>query len=559
MRRFLPASAIVAFVVGLLAQTSVPLSTKELPPDSLCIVSGRVVTAAEGSPLKSARVALEPEDPRPNNHFYAVTSDGDGRFLIKDIPPGRYRFFAIRQGFVDQHYLSHGTESEAVLSLKPGQKIGDVLFRMGLAAVITGRVTDDDGDAMVRVQVVALHRPSEDELDDEEGPPASHKQELAPAASARTDDRGLYRIFGLKAGEYFIRAVDSLEPYGDDMIGQDYSVRQYLGTEYAPVYYPAAAQPSQAQVIAVKAGDEVQANILMQRIKTVEVAGRVLGRNGPAKDTWVRLGQPGADNYGTDRQTTTDEKGEFRLKGISPGSYVIVAYQRDGGSGVYEQRGRQKIEVGDENIDSLTVSLGGGVSFQGRVAVVGPGSPPLDRIVIVFYAIDSDEQSGGYCRVKNDGTFEITSVKEGDYAIRVGGLDQDWYVKSVRLGADDILKKGLQVENGASGGSLLVAVSSASAQLDGSVTDGDNAVIGARVRITPDPETPYIRFRSRSTRTDQNGHYSITGLAPGKYRVIAKSPASEGSDSLKSDPQSVTLSEHGHETVQLVIVKPHTD
>ena len=560
MRRFLPASVIVALAASLLAQTSAPVSSKDEPPDSSCVVSGRVVTAADGAPLKSARVALEPENSRSNNHLNAATSDGEGRFLLKDVPPGRYHFFATRQGFVDQPYLSPGAQSEIVLSLKPGQKMSEVLFRMRAAAVITGRVTNEDGEAMVRVQVLALRKPTDDELDDDEPRSRSHKQELLPASSAHTDDRGLYRIFGLEPGEYYIRVVDLFQPDpGVSSVSQDFWVREYLGSEYAPVYYPSVTQVSQAQAISVKAGDEVQANVLMQRVKTVEIAGRVVGSNRPVKDTFVGLEEPGANSYGSDRHATTDEKGNFKLKGVPPGSYVIVAYQRAGGSGIYEQSARQKIEVGSENIDSLTVSLGGGASFQGRVTVAGAASPALNRIGITLIGVDSDEQSGGHGRVKDDGTFEITSVREGDYAIRVWGLEQNWYLKSVRLGADDILEKGLQVENGAAGGSLAVVVSAASGQLDGSVTDGDNAVIGARVRIKPDPDTPYVRFRSRSTSTDQSGHFSVTGLAPGKYRVVAKSPASPGSDPLKSDPETVTLSERDHKTIELVIPKPQHD
>jgi len=139
------------------------------------------------------------------------------------------------------------------------------------------------------------------------------------------------------------------------------------------------------------------------------------------------------------------------------------------------------------------------------------------------------------------------------------GLEHDWYVKSVRLGADDILEKGLQLEKGASGGRLEVVVSSASAQVEGSVNEGSEAMIGAHVRITPDPETPYNRFRSRSAKTDQAGNFSITGLAPGEYRVFASYPASPRSGSLKSDAQLVTLSEHAHKTVQLVMVKPQAE
>src|SRR5436309_2753903 len=437
MRRFLPVMFAVA--LSLLAQTPVPSPDKkaEEHPASPCRVGGRVVTAAEGSPLKSARVALVPEDSRSDTLIYGATSDSDGHFLLKEVVPGRYRFCATRAGFVDQQYQSQGTDAGAVLALKPGQKISDVLFSMTAAAVITGRVNNEDGEPMIRVQVVALRRPTEEETE-EDIAFASRKQTLIPVASSQTDEKGI-----------------------------------------------------------------------------------------------------------------------FKLKGIPPGSYVIVAYEER--EGVMTGQARQKVEIGGESIESLTISLGSGATFQGRVTVSGPGSLTSDRISVALFPVDEDEQLGGHGRVKKDGTFEITSVKDGNYAIRLWGLEHDWYVKSVRLGADDILEKGLQLEKGASGGRLEVVVSSASAQVEGSVNEGSEAMIGAHVRITPDPETPYNRFRSRSAKTDQAGNFSITGLAPGEYRVFASYPASPRSGSLKSDAQLVTLSEQPHKTVQLVMVKPQAE
>jgi hypothetical protein len=79
-------------------------------------------------------------------------------------------------------------------------------------------------------------------------------------------------------------------------------------------------------------------------------------------------------------------------------------------------------------------------------------------------------------------------------------------------------------------------------------------MIGARVRITPDPETPYNRSRAYSATTDQTGRFSVAALAPGKYRVIAKSQALPGSESLKAEPQTITLSEHDHKTVALTML-----
>jgi len=548
MRRFLPSPAVMIVTLTLFAQTSAPSSDNTEHPAALCVVAGRVVTSAEGNPLKSARVVLVPEQSGSRRQPYAIASDSDGRFILKDVVPGRYQFFATRPGFLEQKYQAKGIEGGAVLSLKPGEKLSDVLFRMTLAAVVTGRVTNEEGEAMPRVNVLALRAPSEEEIEDE-GRFAHRKPELWPVAAAQTDDRGQYRIFGLKPGEYYVRVTESFEPDRNVMVDQIW-IRELLGSEYAAVYYPGVAQVSQAQMVSVRAGDEVQADVSMQRVKTVQVAGHVIGPNGPAKNASVSLEQPGVVDV--DHQDTTDEKGNFRLRGVPPGSYVFVVYQRGDGD-TYGPSAWQKVEIGDENIDSLTVFLGGGTNFQGRVSVAGLGSVTLDRMRVILLSIDQDTQFW-HGRVKKDGTFEIMSVRDGDYAISINGLEDGWYIKSVRLGSDDIFEKGLQLEKGGSSGRLEVTVSSGCAQLEGSVSDHDGAVIGARVRVVPDPETPYNRSRSQSTTTDQAGHFSFNRLPPGSYRVLAKSPVSSDDTSNKSEPQDVTLSEHDHKTVQLTMV-----
>jgi protocatechuate 3,4-dioxygenase beta subunit len=97
-----------------------------------------------------------------------------------------------------------------VLSLRPGERVSDVLFRMTASGVVTGRMTNEDGEPMVSAQVVALQRPSEEELEDEGASP-SRKWRLQAVGSAQTDDRGQYRLFGLDPGEYYLKAVDSSE------------------------------------------------------------------------------------------------------------------------------------------------------------------------------------------------------------------------------------------------------------------------------------------------------------------------------------------------------------
>ena len=552
MRRFLLALAMMALAISLAAQTSTDKTAE--PSDAPCLVAGRVVTAAGGHPLTSATVVLVP-DLRSDHRVYAGSSDSEGHFLVKDIPPGRYQFFAIHPGFVDQGYQSPEPEDGVLLSLKPGQKVNDALFRMTAAAVIAGVVHSDEGDAMVGTQVLALRRRSPEEIEEDERP-FSRKQKLRPVAEAHTDDRGQYRIFGLKPGEYYILVTQSAESDSGMLAGENYWVAENLGSEYAPVYYPGVMQLSQAQEVSVKAGDEVLADFSVQRIKTVEVGGQVIGLNGPAKNVWVVLFEPDEELFASIHQTTADETGKFRLKGIPPGNYMFVAVEQHGNTTT--GRTRQTVEVGGENIESLIISLAGGTAFSGRVSVAGPGSVAFDEVRVSLLSVDEDDLSSGEGHVEKDGTFEITSVPEGDYAVQVQGLEHDWYVKSVRLGSNDVMERGLRLEKGAAGGKLEVVVSAASAQLEGLVTDGDRVIMGAHVRITPHPETPYNRGRSHTATTDQTGRFSVTGLAPGEYRVIARSARVPGSDSLKSDPQIVNLSEHDHKTLHLAIAKPQS-
>jgi hypothetical protein len=97
---------------------------------------------------------MSEQKPQRGPRIFAATSDSDGRFTIKSVPAGRYQFFASHTGYVNQQYQSSGAEKGAVLALRSGQEIKDVLFRMILAAVATGRVTDEDGKAMENIQIV---------------------------------------------------------------------------------------------------------------------------------------------------------------------------------------------------------------------------------------------------------------------------------------------------------------------------------------------------------------------------------------------------------------------
>jgi protocatechuate 3,4-dioxygenase beta subunit len=528
-----------------------PKAVEKLPPTSS--VSGRVVTAAEATPLKSARVVLIPERQGTGSlQVRSAMSDAEGKFNIKGVSAGRYRFLASHNGYVDQQFQSAGTEKGAVLALRAGEEVKDVLFRLNLAAVITGRVDNEDGEPMANIQVVALQRPSEEERED--NPSLGHR-ELSAAAGGQTDDRGQYRLFGLKPGEYYIRAIDQFMPTTMMMgiTSDDWAVHQSLGTQYAPVYYPGVTQIGQAEAVLVRPGEEGEADFILRRVKTVEVLGKVIGVDGkPATDCFVWLIETPATESSLNHDASPDKKGEFKIEGVPPGSYLLMAEQNSSDERRYHAQA--KIELGDENLESVTLFLGRGTKISGRVAVQA-GTVNTDRLFVSLVAPD-EIIPGGSSRVKKDGSFEILDVPDGSFTFDLSGLEEGYYIRSARVGRDDVLTNGLQIEKGQTGGTIQVVVGNSTAQLEGVVTQKGVAMVGARVRASSLPETPYNRNRARSTRTDQSGHFSFAAIAPGRYKVIAKFSGQDNAKPGVSDPQTVDISENEHRQTEMTLVSP---
>jgi hypothetical protein len=483
MRCVLLLAATITAAITLAAQAVSPQPDQS--KQNLCTVAGRVVTAAEGTPLKSVHVMLTAENPgRRDPRTYGSYSDTGGVFLLKNVAPGRYRLFAERTGFVSQQYHSSDTQGGALLGLQPRQQVNDILFRLVLAAVVTGRVADEDEEPMAGIRVMALRRPTEEEQE-EESYASRQQDQLMPAGSARTDDRGQYRIFGLKPGEYYLQATESLQPSQDLPEAQDYFVREALGAEYAPVFYPGVLQRGQAETIALRPGDEAQVDFSLRHIKTVEISGRVFSPDGKPVNAIIVLQDAGVEDYFEGHNTNTDAEGKFQLKGVPPGSYILMAYQQASDE-VYYPTARQELSVGNDNIESLTIALSRGTDFTGKVAMEGLTRPNYIRVSL--HAVGGKDLGYYGGRVKPDGSFDLKGVPEGNYAIQVYGEDESrWYVKSARLGSDDVLEHGLEVEKG-TGGTLEIVISAARTQMEGSVMQDDKPAVGARVRIVAEPE-----------------------------------------------------------------------
>src|SRR5215472_5911494 len=119
-------------------------------------VEGFVTRDPDSQPVKKALIELIAENQSQAGNYTAITA-ADGTFRIDNVLPGRYHLFAERTGLLDLDRQRRHTDGQ-ILTLAPGQELKDLHLRLQAAAIIRGRVTDEDGDPLPNAEVTALRQ-----------------------------------------------------------------------------------------------------------------------------------------------------------------------------------------------------------------------------------------------------------------------------------------------------------------------------------------------------------------------------------------------------------------
>jgi protocatechuate 3,4-dioxygenase beta subunit len=521
-----------------------------------CTVSGQVVRADSGEPLKSARLVLIEQAHSEKPHTYKAFSDAEGRFSITGIAPGRYRFAASHNGFVPQQFHPEGASGlGALLELSPGQKLDKTLFRLIPAAVITGKITDEDGQPVAGVEMEALIDPHKAELlygdsDDQEPETAmlQSKLELVPVGMGVTNDLGEYRMYGLPAGDYYVAAIDSGMPELTENTLRTGSMGWAIGnepvTDHPPMYYPGVFSRAEAQKLHVAPGGTVRVDLTLRSEKTVKVAGRILRENGqPAAGIYVSLEARDMDVMFSSMRNmaTTDAQGRFSIENVIPGSYVLLAGKMEGQT---QLSAVLPMEIAGQPPSELTLRLERGMSLSGSVRFAEPPSGAqqveLGSLRVWLSPTDRVISGGGTAEVKKDGTFRISDLRRSTYAVAINGLPSGWYLKSASLGSTDALAQGVTL--GAATAPLELTISSKAAQLSGVVMLNDKPAAGAIVQLIPEPNNKFRPGLRKRAVTDQHGGFVLDSLVPGVYQIKAMiaSDGEMGEAGTKSKPATAT-------------------
>ena len=339
-------------LASLLALSAYAQKNLKPPKEESCSVSGIVIKMADSAPLRKARVMLTSVE-EPTRTVVAVTN-ADGRFALKSIEPGPYRLYVSRVGFVGEGYGQRKPDAPgAVLTLRAGQDLKDLQFRLIPAGVISGKIYDDDGEPLPNVTVNAIRQVY-----------SRGKSARAQAASVSTNDLGEYRLFDLVPGRYFVSCIYPRWNRGVEVDSGDAETEGY-----AKLYYPGTADVAKAGTIAIKAGEEASSiDILMRKVPVRQVRGSVYNQitHKPGVGVMLHLlPKSRSSEWDYTGQTTVQKPdGSFVIQGVLLGSYTLSSFWFEDGVNYVN---RQAVDVGNADVEGIAITVMPGTNISGRV------------------------------------------------------------------------------------------------------------------------------------------------------------------------------------------------
>jgi hypothetical protein len=367
---------------------------------------------------------------------------------------------------------------------------------------------------------------------------------LAPGPQARTDDQGEYKLFWLPPGEYLLA---TLLPRGRRPPSPD-------GKDPIRTYYPRTTDALTAQPIVIRGGEELAGyDIEMQAASSFKISGKIISSVTPPNGTGpvgANVGSTtatisiltrdpnipdsvGARTLGTVQLSQSGENtwsAPFEVSGVQPGVYDLSTWVResnpDGGASI--TIGRTPVEIRDKDLSGVEVRIYPSVRVLGKVTVDGhePGSvtarmslaPEGSEVKVPVYqgiglrAVVADSK---------DGTFMVPAVTSGLFSVVAHGLPPDVYVADVLQLGKSIYDSGFTVA-GETPYLIDVVLRSGAATIEGTVKDGaGKTMANATVVLVPPASRRGNRSLYKRVTTDQSGHFTVRGIAPGLYQLFA--------------------------------------
>jgi hypothetical protein len=495
MRIFTP----IAISVGVLLCASPDIRAGQAPgaavQEATCSIKGRVTIENEGAP--GVVVTLQPASssfplPPPVTR---ETTDKEGRFQMNNLPDGRYYLVPLAPAYFAP------SEDRMIASGKPvtlmkGERLEGIELKLIPGGVITGRVTTAGGYPVIGryIRLILID---------------SRVPQLGRAASVRenrfrTDDRGVYRVYGLPAGRYVV------------------SVESYAHNQRIETFHPDVSERAQASPIDVMAGKAVEnVDIKLPPITSAyEVSGRVVDEATGQPLPKIKVNCMGGGYHQS--APLVNERGEFSFTPLAPGRYAVFVpiYSL---SEYYSDR--LEFEVVDRDISGLEIKARRAASVSGAVVIEGARDRPTLSDLSHLEISVSGLGGGGFdvpVQASVDGRFRIPGLPPDKYVFQINSKierQRFWLLGVERDGVPQ--PEGIEVAAGEQVKGLRVIVA-----YGAGVVRGQVQIVGGSlpedVRFNVYIRRADIPGKPRSAQpvvVDARGRFLIEGLTAGEHEI----------------------------------------
>jgi len=482
-----------------------------------------------------------------------ATTDADGRYRITNLTRGLYRITVYAPAYVIEGDSHLSPESGKTVDVAEGDEIENLNFSLVRGGVITGKVTDESGKPVIAQGVGAFR------LDNQ-----GRRDNAAAGEMLRwqTDDRGVYRIFGLESGRYIVgvgaSTEDALQPVGN------------RGT-YRRTYHSDAVDESNAKVIEVKPGGEVEnVNITLSHAgKSYKASGRVIDSDSGKPVPGVMIGCELAKTAGLSLRgdTATDSNGQFRIEGLSPNSYTVYVFN-PGPNEVYSDQVNFDVVNGD--VDGLEIKMTRGASITGVAEIEGTRETAvlarLSQISLRAEGASQDTamlmmmlmQGGGVGTITPTGALRIDGVRPGRTRIVALPPSELKGFTLARVERNGVEVKEFDVAQGEQITGVRLIFTYGTSVLAGHVEIRGGALpLNAQmtVRIVRDGASPEEWWFAKQVNVDARGQFTIEGVSQGNYKVYLMIFNHDANSQLKFPriQQSVYIPDDARQEITLVL------
>jgi len=463
------------------------------------IIRGRLVDAdGRGVP----RAIVQMLSPADVMQWQGMLADDRGLFEFRGVAAGTFQIMAGKNGYFNEL---------RTVSVADGG-VGDPIdVRLARFAVITGRVVDELGEPIERVNVEVMDVVYE-----------AGRRRLMPAGPrSLTDEAGRYRLFGLRRGQYVVSAVA-------------HGVASAELPGYARAFYPGTTNPAEARFVSVGAAEETGGiDFALSRARTFLVAGRVLdAAGGPTTGGGLQLipAQGGSGIVGAPAGARVADNGAFEFPNVTPGQYVVRADRGRKNGWTEGEFGTLPVVVADADVIGLVVAMSAGSTIHGRIRFdsssgnTSPPPPASIEISPVPSDFDLSPSNPATADIHEDGSFDLAGVN-GPRRIEVTRVPAGWTVDSVRVAGVDATDRPISFGKAEqSRGDVEIVLTDRVSELRGTVTgEGDQPAVGSAViAFATDRARWYDRSRFvRRAVSGSKGEFAIEGLPFGTYYVAA--------------------------------------